>query len=266
MHRYETLRRPPACCGYAATSPGRRPHLHRSPDAGRVRRHHRLVFGMRFPAFNDVAVKLSRGRPPRQRRDLGHPRRRSKRPSTGWASYRINPGEGYGPKLEFVLRDAIGRDAAITAPCRWTSTCRTFDIHYARRHGGTSAIHFIGHCSGSGRFTSVSSGAGSPCGWAGIRPHAAVAEPSARSNYCGAPASRASGPASITQQEGRLVATHLTGALLIIVSGEKPRGRSRCATAPARISATPPGQKPSSSSATEACARSVAPQRAQTRP
>ena len=27
-------------------------------------------------------------------------------------SYELNPGEGafYGPKLEFVLRDAIGRD------------------------------------------------------------------------------------------------------------------------------------------------------------
>ena len=35
--------------------------------------------------------------------------------------YTLNPGEGafYGPKLEFVLRDAIGRTGS-AEPCRWT--------------------------------------------------------------------------------------------------------------------------------------------------
>ena len=41
--------------------------------------------------------------------------------------YALNPGEGafYGPKLEFVLRDAIGRDVAVRHACRSISTCPT---------------------------------------------------------------------------------------------------------------------------------------------
>ena len=38
--------------------------------------------------------------------------------------YELNPGEGafYGPKLEFVLRDAIGGTGS-AAPCRSTTCC-----------------------------------------------------------------------------------------------------------------------------------------------
>ena len=66
--------------------------------------------------FDEVAIKFS-DRPRqarRQRRDLGPGGERAaggraRRPAS---STTLNPGEGafYGPKLEFVLRDAIGRD------------------------------------------------------------------------------------------------------------------------------------------------------------
>ncbi len=66
--------------------------------------------------FDDVRVKFS-DRPAkrgRQRCDLGQGRGRAAA-SGGRAAgleFTLNPGEGafYGPKLEFVLRDAIGRD------------------------------------------------------------------------------------------------------------------------------------------------------------
>lgn len=76
----------------------------------------RLVFGIyRDFGFNDVAVKLST----RPANRIGSDETWDKLEgalvhaldATGTA-YTLNPGEGafYGPKLEFVLRDAIGRD------------------------------------------------------------------------------------------------------------------------------------------------------------
>ena len=66
--------------------------------------------------FTDVRVKFS-DRPAdarRFRRDLGQGGRRRCKHAVEAAGLEIrcNPGEGafYGPKLEFVLRDAIGRD------------------------------------------------------------------------------------------------------------------------------------------------------------
>ena len=66
--------------------------------------------------FDDVPREVRRpaGRPRRHRRGLGPGRGRaagSLRASPAWNTT-LNPGEGafYGPKLEFVLRDAIGRD------------------------------------------------------------------------------------------------------------------------------------------------------------
>ena len=41
--------------------------------------------------------------------------------------YELNPGEGafYGPKLEFVLRDAIRARLAMRHACRWIMCCRS---------------------------------------------------------------------------------------------------------------------------------------------
>ena len=101
----------------ARLHPGRRPHLlHRGPDrerddpllqaAGR---------GLPRPGLRVLREVL---RPPadarRLRRGLGPGRGRAevgrRRPRASTCI--LNPGEGafYGPKLEFVLRDAIGRD------------------------------------------------------------------------------------------------------------------------------------------------------------
>ena len=70
----------------------------------------------RISASTTCAVKFS-DRPAKrvgQRRDLGQGRgARSRRAvEAAGLEYTLNPGEGafYGPKLEFVLRDAIGRD------------------------------------------------------------------------------------------------------------------------------------------------------------
>jgi threonyl-tRNA synthetase len=47
-------------------------------------------------------------------------------------AYRVNPGEGafYGPKLEFVLRDAIGRDWQCGTLQVDLNLPERFDIHY----------------------------------------------------------------------------------------------------------------------------------------
>jgi threonyl-tRNA synthetase len=52
-------------------------------------------------------------------------------------AYRINPGEGafYGPKLEFVLRDAIGRDWQCGTLQVDLNLPERFDIHYIDEHG-----------------------------------------------------------------------------------------------------------------------------------
>ncbi len=65
--------------------------------------------------FEDVAIKFWTGRPcaPGRTRSGTRPRARSRpRSRRRGLPYTMNPGEGafYGPKLEFVLRDAIGRD------------------------------------------------------------------------------------------------------------------------------------------------------------
>ena len=66
--------------------------------------------------FTDVSVKFSDrpDEPRRLRRGLGPGRGRAQGGDRGGEARptRVNPGEGafYGPKLEFVLRDAIGRD------------------------------------------------------------------------------------------------------------------------------------------------------------
>ncbi len=51
--------------------------------------------------------------------------------------YRINPGEGafYGPKLEFVLRDAIGRDWQCGTLQVDLNLPERFDIHYINEQG-----------------------------------------------------------------------------------------------------------------------------------
>ena len=66
--------------------------------------------------FEDVRIKFA-DRPPearRRRMRSGTGRGGPARPPAAAAGieYTLNPGEGafYGPKLEFVLRDAIGRD------------------------------------------------------------------------------------------------------------------------------------------------------------
>ena len=65
--------------------------------------------------FEDVQIKFA-DRPPKRvgatTSGTGR-RRRCRRPrAAAGIEYTLNPGEGafYGPKLEFVLRDAIGRD------------------------------------------------------------------------------------------------------------------------------------------------------------
>jgi threonyl-tRNA synthetase len=52
-------------------------------------------------------------------------------------AYRLNPGEGafYGPKLEFVLRDAIGRDWQCGTLQVDLNLPERFDIHYIDEHG-----------------------------------------------------------------------------------------------------------------------------------
>jgi threonyl-tRNA synthetase len=52
-------------------------------------------------------------------------------------AYRINPGEGafYGPKLEFVLRDAIGRDWQCGTLQVDLNLPERFDIHYINEQG-----------------------------------------------------------------------------------------------------------------------------------
>jgi len=54
--------------------------------------------------------------------------------ATAGVEYTLNPGEGafYGPKLEFVLRDAIGRDCS-AARCRSISCCRAIGRRVCRR-------------------------------------------------------------------------------------------------------------------------------------
>ena len=71
--------------------------------------------------FDDVRIKFSTGRrsgsgPMRSGTRRSRPQRQAA--AAAGIETTLNPGEGafYGPKLEFVLRDAIGRDWQCGAP------------------------------------------------------------------------------------------------------------------------------------------------------
>ena len=107
-----------ASCGCAPS-----PRTTRTSSAPRTRSRRRaiafcdlLLSVYRDFGFDDVAVKFA-DRPAGARRHATRsgtrPRRRSSDAvEAAGLAYTLNPGEGafYGPKLEFVLRDAIGRD------------------------------------------------------------------------------------------------------------------------------------------------------------
>ena len=80
--------------------------------------------------FTDIAIKLAL-RPTQRLGDDEHvgPRRgRAARRALRacGATWTELPGEGafYGPKIEYHLKDSIGRSLAVRAPCRSTSRCR----------------------------------------------------------------------------------------------------------------------------------------------
>ena len=103
----------------ARVHPGRRPHVHhrRADHRGdRCAASNCCCRSTAISASTTCAVKFA-DRPPKrvgERRDLGQvPKRRCKAaPRAAGVECDYNPGEGafYGPKLEFVLKDAIGRD------------------------------------------------------------------------------------------------------------------------------------------------------------
>ena len=135
--------------------PGRRPHLlHPGPDRtsaatiGLVFDIYRFRFSTTRPSSLHAA-----GHPHRQRRDLGHPRRRAPAPLDRMGiAYRIIPG-AYGPKFEFVPA-AIGRDWQC-GTCRWTSnlpgTLR-HPLHRRTRRIASARSCFIGRCLAAGAF------------------------------------------------------------------------------------------------------------------
>ena len=85
-----------------------------APETVRVRRAAVAVYrDFGFPEFRVKFVRPA-GRARRRRRASGTSAEAALREAcaTAGVEYELNPGEGafYGPKLEFVLRDAIGRD------------------------------------------------------------------------------------------------------------------------------------------------------------
>ncbi|ROL92913.1 threonine--tRNA ligase [Pseudomonas chlororaphis] len=100
-----------------------------------------LVFDIyRDFGFHDVAVKLSTRPAHRIGSDVLWDQLEgalSGALETMAIDYRINPGEGafYGPKLEFVLRDAIGRDWQCGTLQVDLNLPERFDISYIDEHG-----------------------------------------------------------------------------------------------------------------------------------
>ncbi|BBN58330.1 threonine--tRNA ligase [Pseudomonas chlororaphis subsp. aurantiaca] len=100
-----------------------------------------LVFDIyRDFGFHDVAVKLSTRPAHRIGSDAVWDQLEgalSGALETMAIDYRINPGEGafYGPKLEFVLRDAIGRDWQCGTLQVDLNLPERFDISYIDEHG-----------------------------------------------------------------------------------------------------------------------------------
>ena len=110
--------RPARCTASCACAPSRR--TTRTSSAPRSRSPPRRCASWscssvyRDFGFESFRVKFC-DRPPNRAaptRSGTRPRRRSGRPAGRRRRVQLNPGEGafYGPKLEFVLRDAIGRD------------------------------------------------------------------------------------------------------------------------------------------------------------
>ena len=99
----------------ARLHPGRRAYLlHRGADHSESRRSATLLSASTaISASTTSSVKFCRPArsPGRRRRTWDRPRRRCEAIERRPSDY-AQPGEGafYGPKLEFVLRDAIGRD------------------------------------------------------------------------------------------------------------------------------------------------------------
>jgi len=86
--------------------------------------------------FADVAIQIRRTRHPHRNRPVTRigtaPAARPQAAvEAAGLSYTVNPGEGafYGPKLEFVLRDALGRD--------WQCGTLQLDFNMPERLGAT---------------------------------------------------------------------------------------------------------------------------------
>ena len=117
-HRYEPSGALHGIMRVRALHPGRRAHLlHRGPDRPRDRPLHRRCCrrSTATSVFRISASSSPTGRKPRIGSDeLWDQAEGALREACAIAGveYELNPGEGafYGPKLEFVLRDAIGRD------------------------------------------------------------------------------------------------------------------------------------------------------------
>ena len=119
VHRYEPSGRAARPDARARLHPGRRPHL-RAPRIRSPRSRSpstRLILDIyKDFGFDDVRIKFSDRPAKRVGADEVWDKAEAALQRGGAAppasSTRLNPGEGafYGPKLEFVLRDAIGRD------------------------------------------------------------------------------------------------------------------------------------------------------------
>ena len=117
-HRYEPSGALHGIMRVRAIHPGRRPYLlHRGPDRVGDRPLHRTCSRTIYSDFGfpDFRIKFADRPEPRIGSDeLWDQAEDALREACAMAGveYELNPGEGafYGPKLEFVLRDAIGRD------------------------------------------------------------------------------------------------------------------------------------------------------------